>query len=140
MKDVAWLAAVHARAFEVDRAWSEAEFHDLLREPKSLLVSYGEAFVLGRVIADEAEILTLATDPGHWRQGLARRCLADFEAACGVRGARFVFLEVAADNAAASALYDSAGYTMIGRRRDYYARNGKSPVDALMLRKELGTI
>jgi ribosomal-protein-alanine N-acetyltransferase len=38
------------------------------------------------------------------------------------RGSARLILEVAADNAAALALYRAAGFTEIGRRADYYHR------------------
>ena len=62
--------------------------------------------------------------------------LAEVEAtACRRRAAR-LFLEVAADNAAALALYRTAGMAETGRRADYYRRPGGA-VDALVLSKVL---
>ena len=131
------LAALHAAAFPHERGWSADEFADLLAAPGAVLAARGPAFVLGRVIADEAEILTLATDPGHRRQGHARAALAAFEAEATARGAASIFLDVAEDNAAARALYAAAGYDEAGRRRRYYARAGGRAVDALLLVRRL---
>ncbi len=127
------LAAVHARAFVEERAWTAAEFATLLAQSSALVAGDARSFVLGRVALDEAEVLTLATDPGHRRQGLARAALADFEARAVARGAARVFLEVAEDNTAARALYSGASYRQVGRRAGYYAGG----VAALVLEKRI---
>jgi len=129
------MAACHARAFAGQgRAWSMAEFAGLLESPLVFAVGDARAFALGRVIADEAELLTLACDPAHRRKGLGRARLAGFEAEARARGAVTAFLEVAADNLPAHALYEAADYAEVARRAGYYARG---TVDALILRKAL---
>lgn len=133
------LAATHARAFAgVDRKWSSAEFAALLRSPGAFALGDDRAFALGRVTADEAELLTLATDPGVRRQGRARAALAGFEAEARARGAARAFLEVAEDNTAARALYAVAGWEIIARRAGYYPRAAAPAADALVLAKPLG--
>lgn len=129
------MAICHARAFTgSSRAWSVAELNDLLESPLVFAVGDRRAFALGRVIADEVELLTLACDPAHQRKGLARACLGNFEVESRTRGAVTAFLEVAADNLPARAIYDAAGYIEVARRAGYYARG---TVDALILRKAL---
>lgn len=89
--------------------------------------------VLARAIAEEAEILTLAVTPEARRQGIARALLAAARRDAEARGASELFLEVAAGNAPARALYGGCGFAEVGRRRRYYA-NGE---DALVLRAVL---
>jgi ribosomal-protein-alanine N-acetyltransferase len=133
------LAVTHARAFAgVDRGWSSAEFAALLQSPGVFAVGDDRAFALGRVIAGEAELLTLATDSGVRRQGRARAALAAFEAEARARGAARAFLEVAEDNAAARGLYAVAGWEIIARRAAYYPRTAGPAADALVLAKPLG--
>ncbi|MFX0547516.1 GNAT family N-acetyltransferase [Roseovarius sp. S1116L3] len=132
------LARLHARAFApTARGWSASEFAYLVDAPHCCLCRSPHGFALSRVIAGEAELLTLAVDPDHRRQGIAVRLLADVEAAAARMGAAQQFLEVAADNPAACALYLGAGYAEVGRRAGYYARPGGTPVDALVLSKAL---
>ncbi|WP_372885841.1 GNAT family N-acetyltransferase [Shimia sp.] len=131
------LATIHDRAFAQSRGWSAGEFADLLRSPLCFLVCEAGGFALGRVIADEAELLTIATLPEARRQGIGRRMLAGFEADAATRGARSAFLEVAADNPAAIALYAAAGWQHAGRRRGYYARATGPAVDALVMTRSL---
>jgi len=133
------LAATHARAFAGSgRGWSSAEFASLLESPCVFAFGDDRAFALGRVIAGEAELLTLATDPGARRQGLARAALADFEAEARARGAARAFLEVAEDNAAARGLYAVARWEVIARRAAYYSGTTGPAADALVLAKPLG--
>ena len=89
--------------------------------------------VLARVVADEAEILTLAVDPRLRRQGGGRLLLRAAMDSARQRGAVAMFLEAAPSNAAALALYGSAGFVQVGRRPRYYPGGG----DALVLRGPL---
>jgi len=132
------LAATHARAFAGQgRGWSAAEFAALLDSKLVFAAGAANAFALGRVVADEAELLTLATDPAARRRGLGRAALDAFEAGARARGAARGFLEVAEDNAPARALYAACLWRGAGRRAAYYPRAGGRAVDALILEKPL---
>ncbi|MBQ2260848.1 MAG: GNAT family N-acetyltransferase [Loktanella sp.] len=131
------MADIHAQAFSTTRAWSVAEFRDLIAQPGTVIAGDDRAFALLRVTLDEAEVLTIATAPAHRRKGLARSVLSKAEQTAQAKGATAVFLEVAEDNAAARALYAQAGYTQIGRRPGYYLPKDAAPVAALVLRKAL---
>jgi len=53
------------------------------------------------------------------------------------RGARHAFLEVAADNTAARALYACLEYEVSGLRRAYYKRPGGGAADAVIMTRAL---
>lgn len=131
------LAATHALAFSDTRGWSADEFRRLLADPSVFLVGDATCFVLGRVVVDEAEVLTLATHPDQRRQGHARSALGAFANEAATRGASAAFLEVAADNKAALALYLGADFTEIARRRGYYRRHDGAAIDAVILSRPL---
>ncbi|WP_271907145.1 GNAT family N-acetyltransferase [Leisingera sp. SS27] len=133
----AQMAATHAAAFTRSRPWSALEFAALLDSPLVLFAGDARCFALIRVIAEEAELLTIATDPAYQRQGLARACMADWESLARARGAAEVFLEVAADNTPAQALYHACGFAECGRRTGYYRRKDANPADAILMRKAL---
>jgi len=130
------LARLHALAFRTPPPWSAGAFADLLNGPGVFLLTADGGFLLARAVADEAEILTLAVDPARRRQGIARRLLADFDAGATARGAVRAFLEVAADNAPARALYLGAGWHQIGIRKGYVRRPDGPDIDALILTRD----
>jgi [ribosomal protein S18]-alanine N-acetyltransferase len=132
------LSALHARAFTTPRPWSEAEFVSLLADPLAFLLVEGDAgFLLGRAVAGEAELLTVAVAPEARRLGIGRRLVSRFIYQARLRGAESAFLEVAEDNAAAKGLYLGAGFTEAGRRRGYYRTPDGLTVDALVLVRSL---
>ena len=131
-------AHTHAAAFApTGGAWSAGEITAQLASPLAFLTGSEQAFAIGRVVAGEAELLTLAVHPDVQGQGLGRAQLTAFEAEARARGATQAFLEVAEDNTAARALYAKAGYTELSRRARYYARPAAPSVDALVLIKPL---
>ncbi|MEM7731801.1 MAG: GNAT family N-acetyltransferase [Pseudomonadota bacterium] len=119
------------------RPWSAEEFTTLLDSPHIHLVETPNALALTRIVAGEAELLTLATDPVHRRQGHARALLKALETHAKANGASTLFLEVSSENAPAIALYHSAGYQVTGRRPDYYTSPAGPRIDALILIKSL---
>lgn len=131
------MAALHARGMVVPLPWKASDFEELLGSPFVFVVGDERAFAMGRVIADEAELLTIVTDPDVRREGLGRDRLAAFEAEAAARGAVTAFLEVAESNLGAQALYTSAGWEVTGRRKAYYATSEGSRVDAILMAKPL---
>ena len=128
------LALIHAQCFTTaPRPWSAPEIAGLLATPGTFLLSRPHAFLIGRTILDEAELLTLAVQPEARRQGTGRALLAAFESSATDAGACRAFLEVSAGNAGAMALYSGHGWETAGRRRNYYAPGN----DAVVMSKPL---
>jgi ribosomal-protein-alanine N-acetyltransferase len=137
--DAPALAALHARAF--DTPWSARALTGFMGDAGALTLIEGEppqGFILIRVMAGEAEVLTLAVDPAERRAGVGRMLVEAAAAKAVSLGAASLFLEVAEDNIAALALYRAAGFAEIGRRREYYRRPGATTMDALVLKRALG--
>ncbi|MEI4486097.1 GNAT family N-acetyltransferase [Frigidibacter sp. MR17.14] len=135
------LAALHAESFTAPPPFSAAAFAGFLADPTCFLLTEGErggdGFLLGRALAGEAELLTLAVPPSARRQGAGARLVASFLDAARARGAETAFLEVAEGNAPARALYAAAGFTEAGRRRRYYRHPDGTTEDALVLARPL---
>ena len=137
------MAVLHARAFPVGQDWNERAIADLLELANSRafgLQKGGDliAFAIVQCAADQAEILTIATAPGHQRQGYAARLLADAELALRGLGAESWLLDVAADNQVARAFYENLGFVEDGRRPQYYKRLEAPRVDAILMSRRMG--
>jgi ribosomal-protein-alanine N-acetyltransferase len=140
--DAEALAAVHAEGF--DPPWRAEAICEVLAGPGAFgfavrdEVGAALGFILARAIAGEAEVLTIAVRRALRRQGLARALLAAATACAEATHTEAMFLEVAADNAAAIAFYAAAGFVRVGVRPGYYPR-ADGPVDALVMRRDLNT-
>ncbi len=91
-------------------------------------------YICGRLAAGEAEILKIAVRPSHRRQGLGLALLGHVLSWLGGQGAVCCFLEVRQSNHAARALYQKAGFQVVGARRNYYRQPSE---DALLLRRDI---
>ena len=91
-----------------------------------------------RHVGEESELITIAVD-GKWRKkgvGLAlMRAMFDDLL---MSPAKKLFLEVAADNAAALRLYAKMGFERISERRGYYPRPDGSAATAIVMARDLG--
>lgn len=114
------MARVHAAAFTVPRPWSEAEIAACIADPLGIVVTESPGFLLGRVVAGEAELLTLAVAPQSLRRGIGRRLVMAFVGQARGKGAETIFLEVAESNHAARSLYERCGFSLRGSRKNYY--------------------
>ena len=136
-RDAAAIARVHAACFS--RGWGEDEICRLLLDSAvvghCVKVRRGLAgFVLSRMAAGEAEILSLAIAPAHQGRGLSRPLIEFHLRSLAGLGAHTVFLEVDEHNAPARRLYRGASFREVGRRSGYY----ESGAPALTLRRDLG--
>lgn len=139
-QDINAIAALHRDLFTPP--WTEDDFAALMEQPGSvaLLGIVPErvrpvGFLLGRVISDEAEILTIGVARDWQRRGIAAHLVRAFTGRAAGRGAVRAILEVAEDNDAARHLYAAQGFGEVGRRPRYYERRSASPVDALVMAK-----
>ena len=118
-RDAAAIAKLHAAAF--NRGWSEDEIDRLLIERNVLThraVVNGRlvGFIMSRIAAGEAEILSVAVSASYRGKGLARRMLNLHMGRLSGVGSRVIFLEVDEGNSAARRLYRRAGFAEAGRR------------------------
>jgi ribosomal-protein-alanine N-acetyltransferase len=87
-------------------------------------------YVVGRLVADELHINNVAVREVYRRTGIATALLSRVLAEARAQKAVRAFLEVRAGNGPAQALYESNGFTIVGRRRNYYS---SPPEDALIM-------
>jgi ribosomal-protein-alanine N-acetyltransferase len=137
--DAGLIAALHAASFA--QAWSAEDFARFLTNPlcRCLLASapIPNGFVVVRVAADEAEVLTLAVAPEARRRGLAALLMRSLQEELIAAGTRRLYLEVGVVNEAAVALYEGLGFEKAGRRPGYYQTGDGAGEDAILMRRLL---
>ncbi len=131
------MAAVHAACFTTPRPWSAAEIASILDSAFAFVLTEPSGFLIGRVVAGEAELITLAVDPSARKRGTGGRLVDGFLAEARVREAESVFLEVLATNLPAQSLYARKGFEPKGKRRDYYQSPTGARLDALVLARTI---
>jgi [ribosomal protein S18]-alanine N-acetyltransferase len=140
-RDAAAIAALHAASFH--RGWSEQEVETQLVDRHVVAHRASRngklvGFILSRLVADEAEILSVAVARAAQGRGLAGRLLDLHLRRLAALGARAVFLEVDEHNAPAFGLYARAGFREVARRPNYYPGGAGKAANALVLRRDLG--
>ena len=137
--DAAGLAALHCEAFQT--GWAADVFAAWLEDGRYRLIGIDAddrfaAMLVLRVVAGEAEIITIATSAKKRRRGHARRLLNHVIAMAPTEDVASLWLEVSEDNEAAQALYKSSGFTVAGRREGYYRTENRCR-DAVLYRRNL---
>jgi len=138
------IALLHREDFA--RPWSAGEFLSLIVQDGvfgfvAREVGKGRqgiaGFVLARMAADEAEILTVAVARNHRRAGLGRALMDAVLRTLHHDRAEALFLEVDETNRAALALYRRLGFAEVGKRPGYYTAPDGTKTGALVLRRSL---
>lgn len=136
------VARLHAQGFA--RSWDQPEVARMIADPAILSdgLFLGDsrapsAFVMSRLAADEAEILTICVDSARRGRGLSAMLLAHHRENLARKGVERLFLEVDEANAPALRLYRRAGFVEVGRRPGYYPRPDGSRATALVMRLDL---
>ncbi len=136
--DLAEIVRIERDTFS--KPWAARSFHDLLgvRSAFVLVATRESSPVLGYAVAyvaaDVGELANLAVAHEARGTGLGRALLKAVVRLAASRGAASLFLDVRASNVGALALYASANFAEITRRKEYYAH----PVeDAIVMRRSL---
>lgn len=104
------------------------------REPEGGKKALVRAYICYWILGDELLILNLAVDRAFRRLGLARRLMEHSFEEARLAECRFAYLEVRPSNEPALGLYGAMGFTVVSRRRRYYADTNE---DALVMRAAL---
>lgn len=126
LEDIPGVMEIENQSFPIP--WSESSFrYELLENPyASLFVGRVRAeppiitFACIWIVDQEMKINNIAVHPRVRGQGVGTRFLRFLLDHAAAQGCREVTLEVRPSNAAALALYRSAGFLPIGRRKQYY--------------------
>ena len=144
MADAPMLADLHSEGGFAG-SWSVSEFEGLLADRAVLTeVAFDSrkiealfGFVMSRMAADEAEILTIAVRR-KWRgKGIGRRLLDAHLPGLAALGVKTLYLEVEEDNKAARRLYEKTGFATAGLRKGYYRKSDGRLANALIMKLRL---
>ncbi len=122
-------------------AWNRSQCAGILPMPGVwLTIAEDErgvaGFAMARQVADEAELLLLAVRSNLQGRGIGSKLLDSFSADAARRSVRHLHLEVRDGNPAIQ-LYVRAGYSLVGRRPDYYNGPDGNSYDALTLARNI---
>jgi ribosomal-protein-alanine N-acetyltransferase len=132
------LSAMHRACFP-EGPWDAATLERILALAGGFgyLAWQGDApvgFILARDLAGDVEVLSVGVLPQWRRRGVGRALIGAVVAKAEQDGLGSIVLEVAAENAAARALYAVFGFVQVGRRPGYYRQAG-GLADGLILRR-----
>lgn len=118
-------------------AWTRGQCAGIMSFPGVWLVLARQdgrpaGFALARTMADEAELLLLAVQPGQRRSGIGRQMLQAVADEARTRGAVKIHLEMRDGNPALH-LYAATGFQQVGRRPAYYRGKDGTAFDAITL-------
>jgi [ribosomal protein S18]-alanine N-acetyltransferase len=138
IEDVVTVSTLENASYEFP--WSAGIFSDCVKAGHPCWVLSVDSVIAGYGIlsmgAGEAHLLNICVDPAYRGQGLGRHLLGRLLDIARWNGAERLFLEVRPSNPLAKALYESVGFSEIGRRPRYYpARNGRE--DAIVMALDL---
>ena len=137
--DAERLARLHGASFT--DAWDAPSIARLISGPGGFALiattpDGDQGFALFQCVVPEAELLSIGVTPAARRGGLGRALLARAARELSATGADTIFLDVAADNLPAIALYRALGFSDMSRRPRYY----KGGIDAIVMRAGLAGI
>lgn len=140
LRDAARLSQLHRASFH--RGWDTNEFEQILIERNAFghrlrLGSTVIGFIVSRTAADEAEILSVAVAAKYRGRGYSRDLLRTHLGHLAGFGFKTVFLEVEENNRPARALYERAGFRVVGRRERYYRDSSGQDLNAVVMRRDL---
>jgi ribosomal-protein-alanine N-acetyltransferase len=138
IEDVATVSTLENVSYEFP--WSAGIFSDCVKAGHPCWVLSVDSVIAGYGIlsmgAGEAHLLNICVDPAYRGHGLGRHLLGRLVDIARWNGAERLFLEVRPSNPLAKTLYESVGFSEIGRRPRYYpARNGRE--DAIVMALDL---
>ncbi len=143
-EDLPKIADIHAQCFS--HKWNSQEFARMKAQAGTIVMvarrasPYGTRAPLGflvlRVAADEAEVITVAVHPRQRGRGIGKKLMEAGLFRLYADRCKHLFLEVDAANEAALLLYRSLGFKEVGKRKGYYSDSGGDGT-ALVMRTDL---
>ncbi len=137
-EDLKSIAALEKECFA--HPWQLCDLLDSFLGCVSFLVADQGGEIVGylgiQISFDEGFITNVAVTPSKRKKGVGRALMAGLLAFVARKNLRTLSLEVRPSNAAAIALYESVGFSAVGRRKNFYTDPRE---DALILNKTVNS-
>ena len=117
--------------------WMRENFCDSLKSGSQAQLLLADETLLGYFVAmrgvDEVHLLNITVAPQYQRQGWARVMLDALAIWARGQRAETLWLEVRAGNLRAMQVYQSQGFSAVGRRKNYYPSGHGQREDAVVM-------
>ncbi|MES0810314.1 ribosomal protein S18-alanine N-acetyltransferase [Roseibium sp. SCPC15] len=143
-EDLPKIAEIHETSFT--HKWNVDELARMKAQDGTIILvarrasPYGTraplGFVVLRIAADEAEVITIAVHPRQRGRGVGKKLMEASLFRLYTERCKHLFLEVDAANEAALLLYRGLGFKEVGQRKGYYSDSGGDGT-ALVMRIDL---
>lgn len=139
-EDCSKAAALHQKAFF--KGWQTSDFREFLENPLIFGLKFEKnhelsGYILWREVKDEAEILTLVVASIYQKQGIGCLLVGKLCNILKEKKIETLFLEVAEDNHSAQFFYLKQNFILLGKRPNYYEREGQISISALNFFKKI---
>ena len=137
-RDIPLLKQIEEEAYEV--GWSKGNLVDALNENYIAKALINNSVMVGyyfwQKVLDECHLLNFTIASERQRRGLGNWMLSQLLLSLRTKGIAAIYLEVRPSNETAISLYSKFGFSIIGRRKNYYP--GKEfREDALVMKRTI---
>ena len=137
-KDIPLLKQIEENAY--DFGWSERNFVDALNENYIAKALINNSVMVGyyfwQKVLDECHLLNFTIATERQRRGLGNWMLSQLLLSLRAKSIAAIYLEVRPSNKTAISLYSKFGFSIIGRRKNYYPGK-ESREDALVMKRTI---
>ena len=137
-RDVPLLKQIEENAY--DFGWSERNFVDALNENYIAKALINNSVMVGyyfwQKVLDECHLLNFTIASERQRRGLGNWMLSQLLLSLKAKSITAIYLEVRPSNNTAISLYSKFGFSIIGRRKNYYPGK-ESREDALVMKRTI---
>ncbi len=138
VRDVPLLKQIEEKAY--DFGWSKGNFVDALNENYIAKALINNSVMVGyyfwQKVLDECHLLNFTIASERQRRGLGNWMLSQLLVSLRAKSIAAIYLEVRPSNDTAISLYSKFGFSIIGRRKNYYPGK-ESREDALVMKRTI---
>ena len=122
-----------------EKKWKKEDFYSFVSNKDNLFIlsqPNSVGYLKARIIKDEIEIISILINKSFRKKGKGKALLNELLDIANKKKIKHIFLEVSVENEIAKNLYKKFNFVDIGKRKNYYNRNGRN-IDANVMRLSL---